>query len=547
MMSADGEVIDCVDIYKQPALDHPLLKDHKIQQSGAIQIGGPYIGAKAEINVWNIPVEPNEWSHSAIEISDAVNYYVEAGWTEDGYGKTGCFNLLCPGFVQVSKKFAPGLILTPLSSYNGAQFAVSVSVYKDEKEWNWWVVVKGEPVGYWPAKLFGGEGVKFQEAKQVKWVGSVLNTRNQGHHTTTHMGSGFFAEEGWAKAANFGSVYILTPSNNLVPQAGNGGPRARLFATANHCYSVLPGRGSVCNWNTTDLMDRTQVVFIFLKSITLWFLFLVSISCTVVVKGQSDHELEAHLKRLNKPAVKTMTTTDGEVIDCVDIYKQPAFDHPLLKDHKIQQAGAWKTGGPYIGAKASINVWNIPVEPDEWSHSAIEISDAVNYYIEAGWTVNPELFGDKKTHLYAFWTADGYGKTGCYNLLCPGFVQVSKSFALGIIAQPVSSYNGSQFVIETTVYKEATQVKFVGSVLNKWKEGHHTTTHMGSGFMAEEGWGKAAYFQSIGILPPSNTSVPQNLEVRLFATANRCYSVMPASNSNPLVFFYGGPGGPNCA
>lgn len=26
----------------------------------------------------------------------------------------------------------------------------------------------------------------------------------------------------------------------------------------------------------------------------------------------------------------------GDVIDCVDIYKQPAFDHPLLKDHKIQ-------------------------------------------------------------------------------------------------------------------------------------------------------------------------------------------------------------------
>jgi hypothetical protein len=22
--------------------------------------------------------------------------------------------------------------------------------------------------------------------------------------------------------------------------------------------------------------------------------------------------------------------------DCVDIYKQPAFDHPLLKNHKIQ-------------------------------------------------------------------------------------------------------------------------------------------------------------------------------------------------------------------
>ncbi|KAI3849951.1 hypothetical protein MKW98_026865 [Papaver atlanticum] len=28
-------------------------------------------------------------------------------------------------------------------------------------------------------------------------------------------------------------------------------------------------------------------------------------------------------------------TKKGDTIDCIDIYKQPAFDHPLLKDHKI--------------------------------------------------------------------------------------------------------------------------------------------------------------------------------------------------------------------
>lgn len=27
---------------------------------------------------------------------------------------------------------------------------------------------------------------------------------------------------------------------------------------------------------------------------------------------------------------------DGDIIDCVNIYKQPAFDHPLLKNHKIK-------------------------------------------------------------------------------------------------------------------------------------------------------------------------------------------------------------------
>ncbi|KAG5554159.1 hypothetical protein RHGRI_011885 [Rhododendron griersonianum] len=39
------------------------------------------------------------------------------------------------------------------------------------------------------------------------------------------------------------------------------------------------------------------------------------------------------LKLLNKPAVKTIHTEYGDIIDCVDFYKQPAFDHPLLKNH----------------------------------------------------------------------------------------------------------------------------------------------------------------------------------------------------------------------
>lgn len=31
-----------------------------------------------------------------------------------------------------------------------------------------------------------------------------------------------------------------------------------------------------------------------------------------------------------------LQTRFGYVVDCVNMYRQPAFDHPLLKDHKIQ-------------------------------------------------------------------------------------------------------------------------------------------------------------------------------------------------------------------
>ncbi|XP_027083837.1 protein neprosin [Coffea arabica] len=38
----------------------------------------------------------------------------------------------------------------------------------------------------------------------------------------------------------------------------------------------------------------------------------------------------------NTNAVKSIRSEDGDIIDCIDIHKQPAFNHPALKNHKIQ-------------------------------------------------------------------------------------------------------------------------------------------------------------------------------------------------------------------
>ncbi|WMV26411.1 hypothetical protein MTR67_019796 [Solanum verrucosum] len=40
--------------------------------------------------------------------------------------------------------------------------------------------------------------------------------------------------------------------------------------------------------------------------------------------------------------------------------------------------------------------------------------------------VHPKLYGDGRTRLYTRWTADVHQKTGCYNTICPGFVQIYK-------------------------------------------------------------------------------------------------------------------------
>ncbi|XP_038704772.1 uncharacterized protein LOC120000729 [Tripterygium wilfordii] len=50
---------------------------------------------------------------------------------------------------------------------------------------------------------------------------------------------------------------------------------------------------------------------------------------------EEDSELEKELRLLNKPAIVTIRTTYEEKYDCVDFYKQPAFNHPSSKNHKF--------------------------------------------------------------------------------------------------------------------------------------------------------------------------------------------------------------------
>ncbi|XP_028067177.1 uncharacterized protein LOC114269987 [Camellia sinensis] len=44
------------------------------------------------------------------------------------------------------------------------------------------------------------------------------------------------------------------------------------------------------------------------------------------------------IAREGKPSKikKTIKSDDGDIIDCIDIYKQPAFNHPALRNHTIQ-------------------------------------------------------------------------------------------------------------------------------------------------------------------------------------------------------------------
>ncbi|KAG1347030.1 Periplasmic nitrate reductase [Cocos nucifera] len=242
-----------------------------------------------------------------------------------------------------------------------------------------------------------------------------------------------------------------------------------------------------------------------------------------------------------------------------------------------EHAVGYVVGDQYYGAKASLNVWAPRVtSPTEFSLSQIwVISGSFGHdlnTIEAGWQVSPQLYGDNAPRFFTYWTTDAYQTTGCYNLLCSGFIQTNNRIAIGAAISPTSTYNGGQFDISLLVWKDpnhgnwwlefgsgllvgywpsflfshlaehASMVQFGGEIVNTQASGSHTSTQMGSGHFAHEGFGKASYFRNLQVVDWDNSLIPvQNL--RVLADHPDCYDIQGGTNSVwGHYFYYGGPG-----
>ncbi|PKU66274.1 uncharacterized protein LOC110111056 [Dendrobium catenatum] len=415
-----------------------------------------------------------------------------------------------------------------------------------------------------------------------------------------------------------------------------------------------------------------------MRELFLVLLFLVcllnGVGAKRVVSTLRLARIQKHLDRINKPAVRSIQSPDGDIIDCVHSHKQLALDHPLLKNHMIQRLPskrprfygerlisnstitkqAWQnwhhvghcpkgtipirrssindvlrakslyhygkkrrrqwpptttstttrspnapdvvsgnghehaiaytgTDQELYGAKATINVWEPSIQVgNEFSLSQIWVlsgsfdgSDLNS--IEAGWQVSPELYGDSRPRFFTYWTSDAYQVTGCYNLLCSGFIQTNNKIAIGASISPISSFDGNQFEISILIWKDpklgnwwmsfgddllvgywpaelfthltdrATMVEWGGEVVNTRSDGKHTSTQMGSGRFAEEGFTRSSYFRNLEIVDADNSLSPVQSITTLAENPN-CYDIKSSSSSEwGTYFYYGGPGSnPKC-
>ncbi|CAO2207629.1 unnamed protein product [Urochloa humidicola] len=451
--------------------------------------------------------------------------------------------------------------------------------------------------------------------------------------------------------------------------------------------------------------DKLQMSSSLLLALALLFLMVVpphvAVAEAASVSARRMARIQSHLERINKPAVRSIRSVDGDTIDCVAAEEQHGLDHPLLKEHAIQTEppevpgssrfpeaeavaadadaansktssssrrgngmGAWQTwhhGGhcpsgtvairrttaddvlratsiarfgckkkkkktttrhappraanapdvisgnghehaiaytapssqqqPVYGAKATINVWDPAIqESNGFSLSQLWIlSGSFNgsdlNSIEAGWQVSPELYGDSRPRLFTYWTSDAYEATGCYNALCPGFVQTSSRIAIGASISPVSSAGGAQYDMTVLVWKDpklgnwwlsyggqlvgywpaqlfthlsdhASMVEWGGEVVDTRPAGAHTATQMGSGRFAAEGFGRASYFRNLETVDADNSLAQVPVEaIQTLAENPACYDIRKGAYDDDddhsgsgsgsgwgTHFYYGGPG-----
>ncbi|KAK4253613.1 hypothetical protein QN277_010263 [Acacia crassicarpa] len=302
-------------------------------------------------------------------------------------------------------------------------------------------------------------------------------------------------------------------------------------------------------------------------------------------------EVEKILKNLNKLAVKSIQSPDGDIIDCVDVLKQPAFDHPKLKDHKIQMRPSSYPEGIIFeqsdeSSESIPQLWQqngtcpegtVPIrrtrEEDILRASSLQRFGKKN---PKNIPMAPQVVGNAG-HEYAIAYTKGdryYGAQAHMNAWKPN-VQQRDEFSISqlwviniddsnnlntIEAGWTDKLNGDWWMqygdkvmgywpssIFTHLSGSASLIEWGGEITNSESNGQHTRTQMGSGHFPSEGFGKASYFNNIKIVNGNNQIVPPRY-IDPYIDNSNCYSLQTGSSHNWGTFiYYGGPGrNPSC-
>ncbi|CAN1307103.1 hypothetical protein LINPERPRIM_LOCUS26982 [Linum perenne] len=272
------ETIDCVDKYKQPAFNHPLLKNHTLRSKPSSYPVGSNSRVSAKLTqkwhesgefcpkgtvpILRKPAKSTTSNDNPASINNSNPYFLNVGpggsqeepvlytyWTVGGETK-GCMNMDCPGFVLKTEKYGLGAKITPISKYHGEQHSYNIKIYKFTSDLSsnlpasvsekaaatefdtgdWWLNNEDEVIGYWPKGLFGRLS---ETGELVEWGGK--STKNYAH-TLVEMGSGHFAYEGYGGAAFISNMEYADERLYWIKAPAAG--QVQTLASETDCYTI---------------------------------------------------------------------------------------------------------------------------------------------------------------------------------------------------------------------------------------------------------------------------------------------------------------------
>ncbi|WP_426701320.1 neprosin family prolyl endopeptidase [Rhodanobacter sp. Col0626] len=226
---------------QQTASTQPLSGDGVQTPGGAhhyaviISNAGASGGANADLNIWNPSAGATSadygMSLSQIWVSGksttGATQTLEVGWqvqpnawhttnatpfvysTQDGYSKTGCYNLECGQFVQTSNSvvFGSSLASNQFSVPGGVQPVLGVQWYWEASSSNWWLAIDGDWVGYYPASIYNGGDLAFGNRALTFEAGGEIASPDGS--PSLAMGSGQFASTAYRQAAFITNMFYI--------------------------------------------------------------------------------------------------------------------------------------------------------------------------------------------------------------------------------------------------------------------------------------------------------------------------------------------------
>ncbi|XP_008237003.2 PREDICTED: uncharacterized protein LOC103335750 [Prunus mume] len=490
----DGDIIDCADINHQPALDHPLLKNHKIQlrptsipatqtkksalvnkplQAGFMQAGCPNGTVPIYRTTKEYLTRAKSLSHQMfsnisqinaiapnVHVSPSINGGSEPRlfiyWTLNA-DKTGCFNSFCQGFVQVDRDIGPKTRFDPVSSFGGTTYDSKFAIYQDSISKNWWLVVsdKNVAIGYWPKELVPSLEIG---AGDVGWGGIAMAQENE---NAPPLGSGQYPDGTYQHVGYFRDIHFM--KDGLHP---------KVPTDADPVFESLESQRDT---NEAFVVSVSRSYEVFSREKFRRLSEGVVLRSTHLLFMEDDEELRlllgfaapiARAQRLRPtsfpaPVTDPMSETWSKREACPDgtvpIHRTTKDDLERAKNLQVFVKLKETQGVKCFGVWGIGSVYNLSLDSEDQSSSGNVFvirgpRNELNVLV-AGWMVSPSINGDQLSRLYTYWIVNN-GKIGCFNLLCAAFVQIDRTFAPKMPLSPVSTIGGPSYDMKVTIYQD---------------------------------------------------------------------------------------------